>query len=86
MFPPMTFYEFLRFTNDDEKLINRNDEKREYRLLNIEELKARFIDYLNYDGSPEAVLNPEIRQNAEQFIRSDIIDKALLKDLPSLYG
>jgi predicted AAA+ superfamily ATPase len=55
-------------------------------LLNVDELNARFIDYLNYGGYPEAVLNPEIRQNADQFIKNDIIDKVLLKDLPSLYG
>jgi predicted AAA+ superfamily ATPase len=32
------------------------------------------------------VLNQEIRKNPDRFIRSDIIDKVLLKDLPSLYG
>ena len=31
-------------------------------------------------------MNEEIRKNPEQFIRNDIIDKVLLKDLPSLYG
>ena len=31
-------------------------------------------------------MNLEIRDNSEQFIRNDIIDKVLLKDLPSLYG
>jgi uncharacterized protein len=86
MLPPMTFYEFLCFTNDDERLVAWNETKNEYALLNIEELNSKFIDYLNYGGYPEAVLNREIRENADQFIRSDIIDKVLLKDLPSLYG
>jgi len=86
MLPPLTFYEFLRFTGDDERLVEWNAETKKHRLLNVEELNNRFIDYLNYGGYPEAALNPEIRQNADQFIRSDIIDKVLLKDLPSLYG
>jgi uncharacterized protein len=52
----------------------------------IEALNRRFIDYLNYGGYPEAVLVDEIRKDPEQFIKSDIIDKVLLKDLPNLYG
>jgi len=86
MLPPLTFYEFLCFTGDDESLVEWIADKKEYKLLDVEKLNAKFIDYLNYGGYPEAVLNPEIRQNADQFIRSDIIDKVLLKDLPSLYG
>jgi uncharacterized protein len=86
MLPPLTFYEFLCFTDEDERLVQLNEAEKKYTLLDVNELNAKFIDYLNYGGYPEAVLNPEIRQNAEQFIRSDIIDKVLLKDLPSLYG
>jgi uncharacterized protein len=86
MLPPLTFYEFLCFTKDDERLVEWNASTRDHKLLDVNELNAKFIDYLNYGGYPEAVLNPEIRANADQFIRSDIIDKVLLKDLPSLYG
>jgi uncharacterized protein len=86
MLPPLTFYEFLCFTGDDGRLVEWNDETKEHKLLNVDEMNVKFIDYLNYGGYPEAVLNPQIRQNAEQFIRSDIIDRVLLKDLPSLYG
>ena len=32
------------------------------------------------------MLNPAIRENPERFIGRDIIDKVLLRDLPSLYG
>lgn len=89
MLPPLTFYEFLMFTGKDADLIEAVpvDEKRaQYRAKNIEALNDSFIDYLNFGGYPEAVLNEAVRRNAEQFIRSDIIDKVLLKDLPSLYG
>ena len=85
MLPPLTFYEFLLFTGDDERLINSAGTNA-YVTNDIDALNTRFIDYLNFGGYPEVVLNPAIRQNPEQFIRNDIIDKVLLKDLPSLYG
>jgi predicted AAA+ superfamily ATPase len=89
MLPPLTFYEFLMFTGVDGDLIETTpiDEKQSrFRARDIESLNRSFIDYLNFGGYPEAVLNETVRRNAEQFIRSDIIDKVLLKDLPSLYG
>jgi predicted AAA+ superfamily ATPase len=85
MLPPLTFYEFLKFTGDDEQLIQEVS-KNQYETTDIEKLNSCFVDYLNFGGYPEAVLNPTIRENADQFIRNDIIDKVLLKDLPSLYG
>lgn len=84
MLPPLTFYEFLRFTGDDEKLISHDETG--YVTNDINALNARFIDYLNFGGYPEAVFNEAIRSNPEQFIKNDIIDKVLLKDMPSLYG
>lgn len=89
MLPPLTFYEFLDFLGEEDKLIDvklRDDGRRQYAAKDIEQLNKRFVDYLNFGGYPEAVLNPEIRDNSEQFIRNDIVDKVLLKDLPSLYG
>lgn len=85
MLPPLTFYEFLHFTGEDGDLIKWHSAEN-CETNDIVKLNQRFLDYLNYGGYPEAVLNPEIRENAEQFIRNDIIDKVLLKDLPSLYG
>ena len=84
MLPPLTFYEFLCFMKKDEELVEVRDGV--YYFNDIDLLNENFIDYLNYGGYPEGVLNPEIRSNQEQFIRNDIIDKVLLKDLPNLYG
>ena len=94
MLPPLTFYEFLMFLGEDKELIRATPlptsppglTRFSYEVLNIDRLNSRFVDYLNYGGYPEAVLNESIRANPEQFIRNDIIDKVLLKDLPSLYG
>jgi predicted AAA+ superfamily ATPase len=85
MLPPLTFFEFLQFQHLDESLI-KPDTELGFKAVDIDALNSAFIDYLNYGGYPEAVLNKSVRDNPDQFIKNDIIDKVLLKDLPSLYG
>ena len=85
MLPPLTFYEFLQFQQLDDKLI-KSDVDLGFKAVDIDALNSSFLDYLNYGGYPEAVLNKSVRDNPDQFIKNDIIDKVLLKDLPSLYG
>lgn len=88
--PPLTFAEYLSFARrDDELITEREDEgagNSRYLATDIAALNEEFINYLNYGGFPEAVMNPAVRENPSRFLRQDIIDKVLLKDLPSLYG
>ena len=88
MLPPLTFYEFLRFLGEDSRLIALPNDLEDgwYEAKHLEALNDRFIDYLNFGGYPEVVLSDEVRKNPDQFIRNDIVDKVLLKDLPNLYG
>jgi predicted AAA+ superfamily ATPase len=77
------------FIGREDELVNRislvNDTF-DYQAKDIDELNKEFVNYLNYGGYPEAVFSVTIRGNPGQYIKSDIIDKVLLRDLPSLYG
>ncbi|TAH46384.1 MAG: ATP-binding protein [Betaproteobacteria bacterium] len=88
--PPLTFAEYLRFADQEEALIRDADTQPDrapgYLATDIHALNVEFINYLNYGGFPEAVMNPVVRANPARFLRQDIVDKVLLKDLPSLYG
>ncbi len=52
----------------------------------IEVMNEHFLKYLNFGGYPEVIFSPEIQGDPGRFIKSDIIDKVLLRDLPILYG
>ncbi len=88
--PPLTFAEYLMFIGREAELIsvttNQHQPENEYSTPNIEALNQEFVNYLNFGGYPEAVFSETIRQDPGQYIKSDIIDKVLLRDLPSLYG
>lgn len=91
MLPPLTFHEFLSLQGYD-KLMQPTDlpwGKNKVKLYNapdIKELNRLFMDYINYGGYPEAIFSDRIKANPERFIRQDVVDKVLLRDLPSLYG
>lgn len=89
--PPLTFHEYIHL-KDLEGLITPQQKKWNntyltvFGTINIEELNKHFINYINYGGYPEVSLSKEIQANPGRYIKSDIIDKVLLRDLPSLYG
>ncbi|MCM0021581.1 MAG: ATP-binding protein [Tagaea sp.] len=81
LLPPLSFAEFLEFTNRT-SLVNATSNRSEpYARLN-----AAFVEYLNYGGFPEAVLDRRIRDDFQRFVGEDIVSKVMLRDLPSLYG
>ena len=86
LLPPLTFHEFLQFTETSPLIEAADGLPLGCRATDIEALNNAFLQYLNIGGYPEAVFNPTIRSSPERFIKSDIIDKVLLRDLPQLYG
>lgn len=84
--PPLTFAEYLKFIEKENLLYRKEESNRWFETNHINDLNKEFLNYLNYGGYPEAVLNEMIRSDPGQYIKNDIIDKVLLRDLPSLYG
>ena len=71
---PLSFYEYLNMKGEDERIFE-----------SMESTNRLFLDYVNFGGYPELVSNIAVRDNPRQFIQRDIVDKVLLRDLPSLY-
>lgn len=85
LLPPLTFHEYIELKNL-ESIIQYEEKDGFYRTSNIDELNTHFLDYLNYGGYPEVAFSGEIQADPGRYIRNDIIDKVLLRDLPGLYG
>lgn len=92
LLPPLTFAEYINFIKREDELIesvevtDRNLRFKRHYSRNLEELNREFCNYLNFGGYPEAVLSKAVQEDPGRYIKSDIIDKVLLRDLPSLYG
>lgn len=88
LLPPLTFYEYLNLMGVEEELVyvERRGAQDYYGLYDVHLLNEHFARYINYGGYPEVALSGDIQANPERFVKSDIIDKVLLRDLPSLYG
>lgn len=89
--PPLTFYEYIHLKGYEQLMYPRKMQWKGnlidcFDTVDIEKLNSLFVDYINYGGYPEVVFSEKIQENPGQFIRHDIIDKVLLRDLPSLYG
>jgi hypothetical protein len=91
MLPPLTFYEFITMQNLSHLLSSTSlqwgeNPARFFRAIDIQQLNKHFLGYINFGGYPEAIFSEAVRNNPERFIRNDVIEKVLLRDLPSLYG
>lgn len=85
MLPPLTFYEYINLQKLNAIIVDSSSPA-PYDTINVDELNRHFINYINYGGYPEVVFSEKIRSNPGLYIKNDIIDKVLLRDLPSLYG
>jgi predicted AAA+ superfamily ATPase len=83
LLPPLNFYEFLSLLNKTDLV---KDEGGAFVARDIDALNEQFLAYLNFGGYPEVILSKAIQADPSRFIKSDIIDKVLLRDIPSLYG
>jgi predicted AAA+ superfamily ATPase len=89
--PPLTFYEYVHLKDYGQLMHPVELEWSSGPIMgnttiDITKLNKLFVDYINYGGYPEVVFSQRIQENPGQFIKHDIIDKVLLRDLPSLYG
>ena len=92
LLPPLTFHEYLTLLDSSDrampKLIRQELPKgiNFSRARDIKHLNHVFVDYLNYGGYPEVVFSTDAQKDLGRFVKADIVDKVLLRDLPSLYG
>ena len=85
LLPPLTFHEYLDLQGV-EGLVEHEEPGGPYKVNGVEQLNRHFVDYVNFGGYPEAVSSPAIRSDPARYIGADIVEKVLLRDLPSLYG
>lgn len=91
MLPPLTFQEYLVLKDLDfligkQDLVWKGESISVDTAYDIKTLNDHFLNYINFGGYPEVIFNDAIQRDPGRYIRSDIIDKVLLRDLPSLYG
>ena len=89
--PPLTFNEYIHLLGLGRLIVKKDMTWHGYKVdafdtIDITELNRRFIDYINFGGYPEVVFSEAIRKDPGAFMRRDIVDKVMLKDLPGLYG
>lgn len=89
--PPLTFHEYLSLKGLESIIVDRAIDhpmysSSNYETDNIAGLNKHFIDYINFGGYPEVSLSETIQADPSRYIKNDIVDKVLLRDLPTLYG
>lgn len=83
LLPPLTFYEFMDLQGMGDVIAC---DQQEGFCDDVGFLNEHFVRYVNIGGYPEVIFSESIREDVRRYVRSDIIDKVLLRDLPSLYG
>lgn len=91
LLPPLTFNEYIHMKGLESIMIPstikwHQSEVDFYLTSHINELNQHFINYINFGGYPEVIFSEKMQANPGRYIKQDIVDKVLLRDLPSLYG
>lgn len=91
LLPPLTFYEYIHINKLDHLMVEstllwKGKEQPFYDTVNSKLLNEHFVKYINFGGYPEIIFSPQMQKNPGRYIKQDIVDKVLLRDLPSLYG
>jgi predicted AAA+ superfamily ATPase len=87
LLPPLTFHEYLELQDLSGLVeVTEKAETPSYKALEVSDLNSAFVHYINFGGYPEVAFSKQIQGDPARFVKSDIIDKVLLRDLPSLYG
>lgn len=91
MLPPLTFQEYIHLKQMNHLIYNGSidygNKSIQYCLTHdIKVLNKEFVNYVNFGGYPEVVLSERIQSDMGRYVKNDIVDKVLLRDLPSLYG
>ncbi len=89
--PPLTFQEYIHLKKMNHLIHHGNitygDKSIPYCLTHdVKALNKEFVHYLNFGGYPEVVMSEKIQSDMGRYVKNDIVDKVLLRDLPSLYG
>ena len=91
MLPPLTFHEYIHLKDlhhlvQPKTIVYNSKEIPFFTTHDNKALNKEFLNYLNFGGYPEVVLSEKIQADMGRYIKNDIVDKVLLRDLPSLYG
>lgn len=91
MLPPLTFHEYISLKGLDQIIVPSPIYWQEnitsfFSTTHLTDLNKHFHDYINFGGYPEVIFSQRIQSDPGRYIRQEIIDRVLLRDLPSLYG
>ena len=91
MLPPLTFHEYIHLKGlhhlVQPKTIRYNGKEIPFFITHDNKaFNKEFFHYMNFGGYPEVVLSEKIQSDMGRYVKNDIVDKVLLRDLPSLYG
>lgn len=91
MLPPLTFHEYIHLKGlnhlvQPKNIVYNGEEIPFFTTHDYKAFNKEFFHYLNFGGYPEVVLSEKIQSDMGRYVKNDIVDKVLLRDLPSLYG